>query len=94
MHDRTKCDETNDQILGEGVQAQGIAVYGGSLYFTAPFVDDGSELRQVGRLPIQGGPIVPILSSGQYNPRSIAVDERHVYWSSYVTTGPLTRACR
>ncbi|MBW2459622.1 MAG: hypothetical protein JRI68_34330, partial [Deltaproteobacteria bacterium] len=82
------------QTLGEGVQAQGIALYGGSLYFTAPFVDASSELRQVGRLPIQGGEIVPILSSGQYNPWGIAVDERHVYWSSYVTTGPLTRACR
>jgi len=82
------------ETLVADVQAQAIALADGHLYFTAPFVDDSSWPRSVGRVSVLGGEVVPILTSSQYNPWGIAVDDRHVYWSSYVTTGPVTRACR
>jgi hypothetical protein len=81
-------------VLASGVEAQGLVVVDDTLYFTAPFVSDVENARHVYALSSSGGALVEVAASNQFNPWGIAVDDHFVFWSSYVTTGPIFRACR
>jgi hypothetical protein len=54
---------------------------------TVYWVDDNGE---VSAHPKDGG-AVTILASGQRSPESLVVDDRYVYWTSYVPSGTVSR---
>ncbi|HYQ14820.1 MAG TPA: hypothetical protein VEQ58_03655 [Polyangiaceae bacterium] len=89
-HAAPALDDTPIELASTQSYSEGIAVYGGFVYWTAaPSATAGAG--SIMRVSTSGG-TVSTVASGQTSPSGIAVDASGVYWTNRFTNGSVMRA--
>ncbi|MBI4955824.1 MAG: hypothetical protein HY908_27645 [Myxococcales bacterium] len=75
------------RVLATGVAlGQDVVTDGARVYWS-----EKNAVRVVG---IDGGPVVTLVASPQLMPMGLALGAHHLFFTNYVSTGPVTRVCR